>query len=48
MAVEVLAGTVITHRRAWIGVTGGDLNVPQVHSSIEHGRDKCYLYLISN
>src|SRR5258708_16792370 len=40
MAVEVLAGPVITHRGAWIGVAGGDLDVPQVHSSTEHGRDK--------
>ncbi len=40
MAVEILAGPVITHRGAWIGVTGGDLDVPQVHSGIEHGRDE--------
>jgi hypothetical protein len=40
MAVEVLAGPVVTHRGARVGVAGGDLDVPQVYSSIKHGRDE--------
>ena len=39
MAVEVLAGPVITHGGAWVGVAGGDLDVAQVDSGVEHGRD---------
>jgi len=27
-------------------VPRGDLDIPQVHASIEHGRDESYLYLI--
>jgi hypothetical protein len=42
VAVKILAGPVITHRRARIGVTGSDLDVAQVHPSIEHGRDERY------
>jgi hypothetical protein len=34
---------VITHRGAWVGVTGSDLDVPQVNAGVEHGRDKRYL-----
>ena len=34
MPVELVAGPVVTHRRAWIGVPGGDLHVAEVHSSI--------------
>jgi hypothetical protein len=34
-------GPVVTHRGSWVGVAGGDLDVPQVHAGIEHGRDKC-------
>ena len=40
MAVEVLAGPVVPHRGARIGVAGGDLGVPQVHTRIQHGRDE--------
>ena len=39
MAVQVLAGTVVLHRGARIGVPGGDLHVAQVSASVEHGRD---------
>ena len=38
MAVEVLAGTVITHRCPWVGVARRDLDVAQAYPSIEHGR----------
>jgi hypothetical protein len=34
--VEVLA--VIAHRGPGVGVAGSDLNVAQVHASVEHGR----------
>jgi hypothetical protein len=34
------AGPVVTHCGAWVGVTGGDLDVPQVYASVEHGRDE--------
>ena len=40
MAVKGLAGSVVAHGRPGIGVAGGDLDVPQVHSGIKHGRDK--------
>ena len=40
VAVEVLAGPVVAHRGPRIGVAGRDLDVPQVHSSIEHCRDE--------
>jgi hypothetical protein len=40
MAVEVLAGPVIPHRGARVGMAGGDLDVPQIHAGIEHGRDE--------
>ena len=40
MAVQVGAGPVITHRRARVGMTGGDLDVPEVHASIEHRGDE--------
>jgi hypothetical protein len=46
MAVQVLAGPVIPHRGARVGVAGGDLYVAQVSASVEHGRDESYLYLI--
>jgi hypothetical protein len=39
VAVEVLAGPVITHRGTRVGVAGGDLDVPEVDASVEHGRD---------
>ena len=40
MAVEGLASPVITHRGAWIGMAGSDLDVAQVNSGVEHGRDE--------
>ena len=40
MAVEILTGTVITHRGTRIGVAGGNLDVTQVHARVEHGRDE--------
>jgi hypothetical protein len=46
VAVQVVAGPVIPHRGAGIGVEGGDLHVAQVSASVEHGRDVRYLYLI--
>ena len=44
MAVEVVAGPVIPHRGAGIGVTGSNLDVAQISASVEHGRDPAYLY----
>lgn len=38
VAVEVLASPVVPHRGAWIGMAGGDLDVPRVYSGIQHGR----------
>ena len=46
MAVQVLAGSVVSHRRAGVSVTGGDLDVSEVDVGIEHGRDVRYLYWI--
>ncbi len=46
MPVEILAGSVVTHRGPGVGVPGSDLHVAQVHACIEHGRDRGYLYLI--
>ena len=40
MAVQVLAGPVIPHSGARVGVTGRDLDIPEVDASIEHGRDE--------
>jgi hypothetical protein len=40
VAVEVLAGPVVPHRGARIGVPGGDLDVPQVHTGAEDGGDE--------
>src|SRR5262249_19117641 len=40
VAVEVFAGPVVAHRGAWIGVPGSDLDIPQVHARIKHGRDE--------
>ncbi len=40
VAVEVLAGPVVAHGGAWVGVAGGDLDVAQVHASVEHGGDE--------
>ena len=41
MTVEVLAGSVITHGGAWVGVPGSDLDIPQVDARVQHGGDKC-------
>jgi hypothetical protein len=46
VAVEILACAVVAHRGAWIGMAGGDLDIPQVHARVEHGRHEGYLYLI--
>ena len=27
---------VVPHRGAWIGVAGGDLDVPEIYASVEH------------
>ena len=40
MAVQVLAGSVISHSRARVRVAGGDLDVPEVDAGIEHGRER--------
>ena len=39
MAVEVVAGSVVAHGGAGIGVAGGDLHVAEVDAGVEHGRD---------
>ena len=41
MAVQVLAGPVVPHRRSGISVAGGDLHVAQISASIETGREQC-------
>jgi hypothetical protein len=46
VAVQVLAGSVVAHGGTRVGVTGGDLDVPQIHAGIETGRDVRYLYSI--
>ena len=40
MAVQVLAGPVVPHRGARVGVTGGD-DVPEVGAASETGREQC-------
>ena len=35
MAVKVLAGSVIAHRRPRVCVAGRDLDIPQVHARVE-------------
>ena len=40
VSVEVLAGAVVAHGGAWIGVAGGDLYVAQAHAGVEHRRDE--------
>jgi hypothetical protein len=40
VAVQVLAGTVVSHGGARVGVAGGDLDIAQVDASVEHGGDK--------
>src|SRR5690349_20781582 len=41
VTVQVVAGPVIPHRGAGIGVAGGDLHVAQVSASVETGREQC-------
>ena len=41
MTVEILAGPVVPHCGARIGVPGGDLDVAQVHARVQHGRHEC-------
>jgi len=40
VAVEVLAGSVVTHGGARVGVPGSDLHVSEVDASVEHDRDE--------
>ena len=40
MAVEVLAGAVVAHGGAWVGVAGGDLHVAEADAGVEHGGDE--------
>jgi hypothetical protein len=40
VAVELLAGPVVTHGGAWVWRPEGDLDVPEIHARIEHARDK--------
>src|SRR5215472_10519386 len=39
VAVKVLAGPVVAHRGARIGVPGRDLDVAELHARVEDGRD---------
>jgi hypothetical protein len=39
MAVEILACSVIAHRGPWVCMAGGDLDVAERNSGIEHGGD---------
>ena len=39
MSVEVLAGSVVAHGGAGVGVAGGDLDVAEVDAGVEHGGD---------
>jgi hypothetical protein len=39
VAVQVLAGPVVAHCGARVGVAGGDLDVPEVDAGVGHGRD---------
>jgi len=41
VTVQVLACSVVTHRGPRIGVAGSDLDVSQIHASIETGREQC-------
>jgi hypothetical protein len=40
MAVEVVAGPVVMHGGARVGVPGSDLDVSEVNADIEHRRDE--------
>src|SRR6476661_7159578 len=33
-------GPALAHRGAWIRVAGSDLDVPEVHTGVKHGRDE--------
>jgi hypothetical protein len=35
MAVQVLAGPVVTHGGAWVRVTGSDLDIAQIHARVK-------------
>jgi hypothetical protein len=37
VTVQVLACPVVAHGGAWVGVPGGDLDVPQVYPGVQHG-----------
>ncbi len=39
--VEVRSGLVVAHGRAWVGMAGGDPNIAQADSRIEHGGHEC-------
>ena len=34
MAVQVLTDPVVTHRGAWVRVTGSDLDIAQIHARV--------------
>jgi hypothetical protein len=38
--IEVLAGTVISHRGFRISMAGGDLDIAEADAGVEHGRDE--------
>jgi hypothetical protein len=40
VSVEVLAGAVVAHGGAWVGVAGGDLDVADADAGVEHGGDE--------
>jgi hypothetical protein len=40
VAVKSLAGAVVAHHGARVGVAGCDLDVPQVHSGVQNGGDE--------
>jgi hypothetical protein len=40
VAVEVVAGAVVAHGGAGVGVACGDLDITQVDASVQHGGDK--------
>jgi hypothetical protein len=37
VAVKILASPVVTHRRPRVGMARSDMDIPQVHASVEHG-----------
>jgi hypothetical protein len=40
VSVEVLAGRVVAHGRAWVGVSGGGLDLGKADSGVEHGDER--------